>query len=287
MMVKKITDLGATILFWLVGAFILGLLLWFLNYTIGQGWSMISWHFLTAPPSELDAGGGIGPELFNTFYILILSLLLSLPVGLGAGIYLAEYAKKTWFTDLIRLSTESLASVPSVVFGLFGSVIFVTTFKLGFSILGGAATLALLNLPVLVRVTEEAIRAVPFSYREAALALGATQWQTLRRVVLPSALPSLITGINLVAGRALGESAILIFTAGVSVSRHLFDFSLLAPGETLSVHLWYVMAEGIVSDAGEIAKGSAAVLIMAVLLFNLLIGIPSRILHRRLLGKVN
>jgi len=282
---RKLTDLGATVFFWLVGVFILILLVWFLQFTIGQGWSQISWKFLTTPPSDLDAGGGIGPELFNTFYILVLSLLFSLPVGLGAGIYLAEYARKSWLTDIVRLSTESLASVPSVVFGLFGSIIFVTTFKLGFTILGGAATLALLNLPVLVRVTEEAVKAVPFSFREASYALGATKWQTLRRVVLPSALPGLITGVNLVAGRALGESAILIFTAGLSVSPKMFDFSLTAPGETLAVHLWYVLAEGLVSDAEAIAKGSAAVLILVVLGFNLLVGIPSRILHNRFVGK--
>lgn len=283
-MSKQLADRTATLFFWLAGASILVLLVWFLQYTVGQGWSQISWKFLTSPPSELEPGGGIGPELFNTFYILFLSLAFSLPVGLGAGIYLAEYAKKSWLTDMIRLSTESLASVPSVVFGLFGSIIFVTTFKLGFTILGGAATLALLNLPVLVRVTEEAVKAVPFSYREASYALGATKWQTIYRVVLPTALPGLITGINLVAGRALGESAILIFTAGLSVSQKMFDFSLMAPGETLAVHLWYVMAEGLVSDAREIAKGSAAVLIIVVLVFNLLVGIPSRILHKRFTG---
>lgn len=286
-MSKRLTDQVATVFLWLAGGFILALLVWFLQYTVGQGWSQITWGFLTTPPKELDAGGGIGPELFNTFYILVLSLALSLPVGMGAGIYLAEYAKKSWLTDMIRLSTESLASVPSVVFGLFGSIIFVTTFKLGFTILGGAATLALLNLPVLVRVTEEAVKAVPFSYREAAYALGATKWQTLYRVVLPSALPGLITGINLVAGRALGESAILIFTAGLSVSQKMFDFDLLAPGETLAVHLWYIRAEGLVSDADAIANGSAAVLILVVLVFNLLVGIPSRILHKRFTGKAS
>lgn len=286
-MLRHFTDKLATSLFWLAGLVILALLAWFLWITIGEGLSVISWKFLSTAPSEFDTGGGIGPELFNTFYILLLSLLLSLPIGIGAGIYLAEYAPKTWFTDIIRISTESLASVPSVVFGLFGSIIFVTTFKLGFTILGGAATLALLNLPVLVRVTEESIRTVPQSYREASYALGATKWQTISRVVVPNALPGLVTGINLVAGRALGESAILIFTAGLSVSRHLFDFNLMAPGETLAVHLWYVRAEGLVGDADAIAKGSAAVLIIVVLLFNMLIGIPSRIFRNHLMGRSN
>ncbi len=284
---KRLTDRLATALFWLTGILIIALLIWFLKFTISEGLSQISWKFLTTPPNDIDEGGGIGPELFNTFYILFLSLVLSLPIGLGAGIYLAEYARKSWLTDLIRLSTESLASVPSIVFGLFGSIIFVTYFKLGFTILGGAATLALLNLPVLVRVTEEAIKAVPFSYREASYALGATKWQTLYRVVLPSSLPGLITGINLVAGRALGETAILIFTAGLSVSPKMFNFSLMAPGETLAVHLWYVMAEGVVNDAAAIAKGSMAVLIIVVLAFNLLIGLPSRYMQKRLMGKAS
>ncbi|MDA8235615.1 MAG: phosphate ABC transporter permease PstA [Clostridia bacterium] len=285
-MMKKFMDQGTTLFFWFSGLLIVAILVWFLQYTVGQGWSHISWQFLTTPSKEMDAGGGIGPELFNTFYVMVLSLVFSLPVGLGAGIYLAEYAPKSKITDLIRLSTESLASVPSIVFGLFGSIIFVTGFKLGFTILGGAATLTLLNLPVLVRVTEEAIKAVPFAYREASYALGATKWQTIYRVVLLSALPSLITGINLVAGRAMGESAILVFTAGLSVSNKMLDFSLFAPGETLAVHLWYVRAEGLVPDAEAIANGSAAVLVLVVLLFNLLIGIPSRILHRRFAGKV-
>lgn len=281
----KLTDKLATGFFWAVGFLILGVLAWFLWYILSAGVPHLTPDFIFGEPEDVKAGGGVGPMLFNSFYILILSLLFSLPFGIGAGIWLAEYAKKNWFTDMVRLSTEMLASVPSIVFGLFGALLFVTYFGLGFTILGGALTLALLNLPVLVRVTEETLRAVPDSYREASLALGSTKWQMIRKVLIPTSLPGLVTGITLVAGRALGESAILIFTAGVSVSRYAPDFDLMASGATLSVQLWYIRSEALVPDAMEIAEGTAALLVIVVLLMNLLIGLPSRYLQRKASGK--
>jgi len=214
-------------------------------------------------------------------------MAFSIPVAVGAGIYLAEYAGRSKLTDIIRLSTESLATVPSIVLGLFGMIIFVNTLGLGFSIIGGALTLSLLNIPVLVRVTEEAVRTVPHQYREASLALGATKWQTIWRVVLPTALPGMITGLTLTAGRALGESAILIFTAGTTVSRQLPDPNLLAAGETLAVHMWYVMAVGLVPDRVEIANGIGALLVITILIFNLVFTIPGRLLQRKLSGTKN
>ncbi|PWK16202.1 phosphate ABC transporter membrane protein 2 (PhoT family) [Tumebacillus permanentifrigoris] len=285
MLNAKLTNKLATVMFWAIGFGILSILAWFLWHILSAGLPHISWNFLTRKPEEMIAGGGIGPQLFNSFYILFLSLLFSIPFGIGAGIWLAEYARKNWFTDLVRLATEMLASVPSIVFGLFGLLVFVTTLHLGYSIIGGALTLSLLNLPVLVRVTEETLRAVPDSYREASLALGATKWQTIRKVLLPSALPGLVTGVTLVAGRALGESAILIFTAGVSVSRFAPDLNLFASGETLSVHLWYVRSEGLVPDATQIAEGTAALLVLVVLILNLLIALPSRLYQRKMAGK--
>lgn len=282
---SKLTNKLATGMFWGIGFTILGILAWFLWHILSAGLPHISWGFLTKKPEEMIAGGGIGPQLFNSFYILFLSLLFSIPFGIGAGIWLSEYARKNWFTDLVRLATEMLASVPSIVFGLFGLLVFVTTLHMGYSIIGGALTLSLLNLPVLVRVTEETLRAVPDSYREASLALGATKWQMIRKVLLPSALPGLVTGVTLVAGRALGESAILIFTAGVSVSRFAPDLNLLASGETLSVHLWYVRSEGLVPDATQIAEGTAALLVLVVLILNLLIALPSRLYQRKMAGK--
>ncbi|MFC4768267.1 phosphate ABC transporter permease PstA [Effusibacillus consociatus] len=281
---SKTTDRIATIFFWATGVSIILILAWFLFRILGDGLPHLTWKFITGRPEEIVAGGGVGPQLFNSFYILFLSLLFSLPIGMGAGIYLAEFAKKNKFTDLIRLSVESLSSVPSIVFGLFGLLLFVTWMGFKFSILAGSLTLALLNLPVLVRVTEESLRAVPESYREASLALGSTKWQAIRKVLIPAALPSLITGITLVAGRALGESALLIYTSGLSVSRFYPDVNPFAVGETLSVHLWYVQSSAIVPDAREIAQGSAALLVLVVLVFNLLIAIPSRLLQKRLSG---
>ncbi|ASS73913.1 phosphate ABC transporter, permease protein PstA [Tumebacillus algifaecis] len=282
---NKLTDKLATGLFWAIGLLILSVLAWFLWYILSAGVPHLTLDFIFGKPEDVKAGGGVGPMLFNSFYILFLSLLFSLPFGIGAGIWLAEYAKKNWLTDLVRLSTEMLASVPSIVFGLFGALLFVTYFGLGFTILGGALTLSLLNLPVLVRVTEETLRAVPDSYREASLALGSTKWQMIRKVLIPSALPGLVTGITLVAGRALGESAILIFTAGVSVSRFAPDFDLMASGATLSVQLWYIRSEALVPDAMDIAEGTAALLVVVVLALNLLIALPSRYLQRKAAGK--
>lgn len=281
-MSAKIFDKVATGLMWLSGIVILGILAAFLIFILYKGVPVLSWEFIFGKSSDIQAGGGVGAQLFNSFYILFLSLLVSIPLAIGAGIYLAEYADDNRLTDMIRLSTESLATVPSIVLGLFGMIIFVNLLGLGFSIIGGALTLTLLNLPVLVRVTEESIRTVPVHYREASLALGATKWQTVWRVVLPNALPGIITGVTLTAGRALGETAILIFTAGTTVGRQMANFDVTAAGETLAVHLWYVMAVGLVPDRIEIANGTGALLVITVLILNLMFTIPSKILQRRL-----
>jgi phosphate transport system permease protein len=280
----KLVDQAANLGLWLSGLVILGILAAFLTYILYKGLPVLSWDFVTGMSTDTRAGGGVGPQLFNSFYILFLSMAFSIPVAVGAGVYLAEYAGQSKLTDIIRLSTESLATVPSIVLGLFGMIIFVNTLGLGFSIIGGALTLSLLNIPVLVRVTEEAIKTVPHQYREASLALGATKWQTIWRVVLPTAMPGMITGLTLTAGRALGESAILIFTAGTTVSRQLPDPNLLAAGETLAVHMWYVMAVGLVPDRIEIANGIGALLVITILIFNLVFTIPGRLLQRRLSG---
>nr|WP_320146443.1 phosphate ABC transporter permease PstA [uncultured Anaeromusa sp.] len=271
----------ATVLLWLAGFLIIGILAAFLGYMLYKGLPVLSFDFIFGKPSDITAGGGVGPQFFNTFYILGLSMLFSVPLAVGAGIYLAEYAGNNRITDLVRLSTESLATVPSIVLGLFGMIIFVNILGLGFSIIGGSLALMMLNLPVLVRVTEESLRTVPQYYREASLALGATKWQTIWKVVLPNALPGIVTGITLTAGRAIGETAILIFTAGTTVSRHMMDPDFLAAGETLAVHMWYVMGVGLVPDRVEIANGIGALLILSVLVMNLLFTLPVEILRRR------
>lgn len=280
----RIADRIATAVLWAAGVLILVILAAFLVRILGQGLPVLSWKFLTSKPRAILAGGGVGPELFNTFYLTGLSLLFSLPIGLGAGIYMAEYAKPGRFSNLVRVSTEALASVPSIVLGLFGTIIFVQGLGWGFTILGGALALALLNLPTLVRVTEETIRSVPAAYRESSLALGATRWQTTARAVLPSALPGILTGITLVAGRAVGETAILIYTAGVTASRHIADPNLFAAGETLAVRIWYIKSEGLVPDADQIAAGSSALLLLVVLVLNLALTLPLYLWQRKRMG---
>ena len=284
-MPTRFTNSLATVILWLSGFFVIALLALLLGYIFWKGLPILKLGFLFGVSSDIRAGGGIASQLFNTVYILGLSLMVSIPLAIGAGIYLAEYAKDTKLTRLIRLSTESLATVPSIVLGLFGMILFVNFLGLGFSIIGGALALVLLNLPVLVRVTEESFRNVPSYYREASLALGATRFQTIWKILLPVAWPGIVTGITLVAGRAIGETAILIFTAGTTVSRFIPDFDLLAGGETLAVHLWYVMSVGLVPDRVEIANGIGALLIILVFFFNLLLAIPTAIWKRRFEGR--
>ena len=277
-------DKVVTACLWLTGFFIIALLAVFLGYILIKGLPVLSWNFIFGRSSDITAGGGVGAQFFNTFYILFLSLLVAAPIAIGAGIYLAEYSGRGRLADTIRLSVECLASVPSIVLGLFGMIVFINIMGFGISLGVGAMTLALMNLPVIVRVTEEALKTVPKEYRDASLALGAPKWQTISRVVLPSAMPGIITGITLTAGRAVGETAILIFTAGTTVSRSIPDFSLSAGGETLAVHMWYVMAIGLVPDRIDKANGTAALLILMILLFNLGLASSSKYIRKWMTG---
>ncbi len=277
-------DRLVTVLLWGAGIFIIALLALFLGYILFKGLPVLSWNFIFGASSDVHAGGGVGAQFFNTYYILFLSLLVAAPIAIGAGIYLAEYSGSGRIADAIRLSVECLASVPSIVLGLFGMIVFINIMGFGISLGVGAMTLALMNLPVIVRVTEEAMKTVPKEYRDASLALGATKWQTIFRVVLPSAMPGIVTGVTLTAGRAVGETAILIFTAGTTVSRVIPDFSFSAGGETLAVHMWYVMAIGLVPDRIDKANGTAALLILMILLFNLGLASSSKYLRKWLTG---
>jgi phosphate transport system permease protein len=283
-MSAKQWDRVVTGLLWGAGLLIIGVLAVFLGYILIKGLPVLSASFVFGPSSDVSAGGGVGAQLFNTFYILFISLLVAAPVAVGAGIYLAEYSARGRLADVIRLSVECLASVPSIVLGLFGMILFINLMGFGISLGVGAMTLALMNLPIIVRVTEEALKTVPREYREASLALGATKWQTIARVVLPAALPGIVTGVTLTAGRAVGETAILIFTAGTTASRMIPDFSLSAGGETLAVHMWYVMAIGLVPDRVDIANGTGALLILVILTFNLILASGTKHLRKWLTG---
>ena len=283
-MSAKQWDRVVTGLLWGAGLLIIGVLAVFLGYILIKGLPVLSASFVFGPSSDVSVGGGVGAQLFNTFYILFLSLIVAAPVAIGAGIYLADYSARGRLADVIRLSVECLASVPSIVLGLFGMILFINLMGFGISLGVGAMTLALMNLPIIVRVTEEALKTVPREYREASLALGATKWQTIARVILPAALPGIVTGVTLTAGRAVGETAILIFTAGTTASRMIPDFSLSAGGETLAVHMWYVMAIGLVPDRVDIANGTGALLIIVILLFNLILATSTKHLRKWLTG---
>ncbi|WP_276354243.1 phosphate ABC transporter permease PstA [Cohnella caldifontis] len=264
-----------TITVWTVALCVILFVFALLLLILERGFPSLTWDFLFGLPSEIEEGGGIGPALFNSFYMLFLSMVIAVPLGIAAGIYLAEFAPDNAWIAMVRICVEGLASVPSIIFGLFGIALFVEMFQLGLTILGGAASLAFLNLPVITRVTEEAIRAVPREWRHASFALGATHLQTIRRVLLPASMSAIITGLSLASGRAFGESAVIILTAGVTTSGVMWDFNLLSPGETLAVHLWYVQSEAIVPDAQQISQKSAAVLLFIVLAFNVVFRIPA------------
>ncbi|MDR6723435.1 phosphate transport system permease protein [Paenibacillus amylolyticus] len=259
---------------WGIGIVVILFIIGLLFLLMEKGLPELSWDFLYGLPSEIEEGGGIGPALFNSFYVLIISLLVSIPIGMAAGIYLAEFAPNNKLIEFVRICVEGLSSVPSIIFGLFGIALFVEFFEIGLTILGAAISLAFLNLPVLTRVTEESIRAVPVELRNASFALGSTHLQTIRSVLLPVALNGIMTGICLTAGRAFGESAVIILTAGVSTSGEMWDFNLFSPGGTLAVHLWYIQSEAIVPDVELIAQKTTTVLIFVALLINILFRVP-------------
>ena len=254
---------------WVIAVGFIAVLVVFVGAILKQGWPVLNLGFFTRMPEALDAGGGIKPELFNSIYLVVLSLALSLPIGIGAGIYLAEYAGQGRSLRFFRLCIETLAGTPSIVLALFGMIVFVQTLGWSFSLRAGAMTLALLNIPVITRVTEMSLRSVPLDLKEASYGLGATKLQTILKVLLPYSATGILTGVVLAAGRAFGESAILVFTAGTNVSSRFPDFRLTAPGESLAVHLWYVTSDGTLPDAREIAAGTAAAMILVLLILNI------------------
>jgi phosphate transport system permease protein len=266
-----------------------------LGYILVQGVSSISWKFLTTSASPFLAGGGIKDQLWNSFYVLIITMLLTVPIGVCGGIYLAEYAKPSRLTSFIRTCVEVLASLPSIVVGMFGMLVFVNYFGFKYSVFSGALALTVFNLPVIVRVTEDGFRSLSRHQKEGGLALGLTHWHTIKTILLPAAFPSILTGIILSAGRVFGESAALLFTAGLSTPDLDFGnwnpaapnspLNLFRSAETLSVHIWSVNTGGIMPDVQAIANGSAAVLVICVLLFNLFARMIGKIINQKFSGK--
>ncbi|MCL5292055.1 MAG: phosphate ABC transporter permease PstA [Actinobacteria bacterium] len=235
-----------------------------LGFIFTKGVGQVSPAFILGFPRGLNAEGGIFPTIVASFYATAVAMTVVTPIGIGAAIYLSEYATGGRIVRLIRFGADTLASVPSIVFGLFGLALFVNFLHLGWSMLSGGLTLAVMALPIIMRTAEEAILAVPRSYREASFALGATKWQTIRRAVIPAAAPRILTGIILGTGRAFGETAVVLFTAGVSINLPVL---LTDPGRTMTSHLYILATEGISLPT---AYGTALLLIAIVLAFNYL-----------------
>lgn len=247
---------------------ILVFLLFVLGYIFVQGYRALSWEFLTAFPKNEMREGGIFPALLGTLYLMIGSSVISVPIGVMTAIYLTEYVENSKVLQFIRLGINNLAGVPSVVFGLFGLSVFVIFLDFGSSIIAGSLTLGILNLPLVIRSTEEALLTVPTSYREASLSLGATKWQTIYKIVLPTALPGILTGIMLSLGRAAGETAPIMFTCATFYTPHIPD-SLFSEVMALPYHIYVLATAGTHIEATRhIQYGTAIVLIALVLGLN-------------------
>lgn len=267
---KRIADSILYILIYLAAAVSVSLLLGIIGYVFYKGIGQINWGFLTTVTSSLKQTVGIAGNIVNTLYIIVITLLIATPIGVGAAIYLNEYAKPGKVVRMIEFTTEILSGIPSIIFGLFGMVFFGNTFGLGYSVLTGALTLSLMILPLITRNTQEALRTVPDSYRSGALGMGATKWYMIRTILLPSAMPGIITGIILAIGRIVGESAALLFTAGSDYKLPKggvgFADKLFESGGTLTIQLYLSMSKA----EYDVAFGIAVVLLAIVLGINFL-----------------
>jgi phosphate transport system permease protein len=258
-------QLLARLLLWSLMALAVTILGAILIFVLARGLPHVTWSFLARAPLESGRAGGVFPIISGTLQVTSLGVITAMPLGVGTAIYLVEYTREGRLTRAIRFGSECLAGVPSIIFGLFGFVLFVLMLGFGWSILSGGLTLGLMTLPIIIRTSEEALKAVPKAYREVALSLGASKWQAIAGVVLPAALPGILTGVILAVGRAVGETAALIFTAGSSLPHRTPD-SVFDGTRTLSVHFYQLAREGI---SAEHAYASAAVLVLAISLINL------------------
>ena len=254
------------ILMWLAAGITAALTLFLLGYVLVKGLPNISWELLSTKPSHLRGTVGILPDILNTLYIILTTLLFVLPLGVGAAIYLTEYATNKRLVTMIEYAAETLSGIPSIIYGLFGSLFFCQFMDLDKSLLAGALTLVIMNLPTIMRTTQESLKTVPQSYREGAFGLGAGKWRVIRTVVLPNCVEGVITGCILSVGRIVGESAALLFTAGFAHALNGFLEGLFSSGSTLTVALYvYATEEG----NFEVAFAIAAILMILTLLINL------------------
>jgi len=246
-------------------------LIFIIAFILVRGLPALSLSFLTENPREMGKAGGILSTIIGTVALTLMALLVATPLGVGTAIFLTEYTWESRLTRVIRFGADCLAGIPSIIFGLFGFILFVIKLRFGWSILSGGLTLAFMILPTIIRTSEEALRSVPRCYREVSYSLGSTRWQMVTRVVLPSALPGIVTGIILSIGRSIGETAAVIFTAGSALQ---IPTSLFSSTRTMSVHFYILAREGISLPK---AYATATVLILAILLINL---VTYRLMHR-------
>lgn len=265
---KKVTGLLLNLLMVLSAGLTCGLLLGLVGYILYRGIPHLSWTLVSTKPSLLRGTVGILPNILNTLYMIGITLSLVLPLGVGAAIYLNEYAKNRKLVRLMELATETLAGIPSIIYGLAGMLVFVQFFSLGTSLMAGALTLGIMTLPTMIRTTQESLKTVPAAYREGALALGAEKWYMIRTVVLPCAIDGIVTGCILSVGRVVGESAALLFTAGMA-NELLSLPEALQPGNagsTLTVALYMYAKE---RGQFDTAFAVAAILLILTFLINM------------------
>jgi len=270
---KRFSQRAAFSLFSFLSYLIVVVLFVILGFIIIKGAGVLSWEFLTEAPAEGMTSGGIYPAIIGTLYLVLGSSLISFPIGIMSGIYMNEYASNGKIIRFIRIMTNNLSGVPSVVFGLFGMALFVNTFGFGDSIIAGSCTLALMSLPLIIRTTEEALKGIDDSFRHGSLALGATKLQTIGRVILPMAFPNIITGLILSIGRVSGETAPILFTVAAyflpQLPKSIFDQCMALP-----YHLYVISTSGTDIEASRgMAYGTALVLIAVVLAVNILASI--------------
>ena len=263
---RSIYNWTMQILMWLAAGITAGLTLFLLGYVLYKGLPNITWELLSTKPSYLTDRIGILPDILNTVYIILTTLVFVIPLGVGAAIYLTEYASNKRVVGMIEYAAETLSGIPSIIYGLFGSLFFCQFMDLDKSLLAGALTLVIMNLPTVMRTTQESLKTVPQSYREGAFGLGAGKWRVIRTVVLPSCVDGVITGCILSVGRIVGESAALLFTAGFAHALNGFFEGLSSSGATLTVALYvYATEEG----NFEVAFAIAAILMILTLVINL------------------
>lgn len=257
-------------------------LLGILVYILAKGLPYISWQFISTPYSETRADlKGILPMIINTMYIVIITLLISAPIGISSALYLTQYAKQGRLVKAIRFTTEVLSGIPSIIFGLFGYTVFCILFRLQTSILAGCLTMTICILPTIIRTTEESLISVPSSYKEGAMALGAGKLRVIIGIVLPCAMPGVLTAVILAMGRIVGESAALLFTSGLAYNMPKgFGQQIMSSGRTLTLHLYQTAMEASTPDALNIAFATASVLLIMVFILNRLASLLSRALKK-------